>query len=116
MSPFVPNMFEADRERTLAYCLCFVFCVFKLFFLKKIEAEIEARILRSSLVLQMPTAGSQQPFRRTIPDGGVNAALSEFGDIALARYNKTRSPPNINEARIAKEEEEEKENIELKEN
>ncbi len=92
-----------------------VLCFYALFFKKKIEAESQARILRPSLVLQMPTAGSQQPFRRTIPDGGVNAALSEFGDIALARYNKTRSPPNINEARFAKDEKE-KENLELKEN
>jgi hypothetical protein len=42
-----------------------------------------------------PSPGDNQPERTSIPTGGANAALAEYGDYVLARHDKTRAGPNI---------------------
>lgn len=40
--------------------------------------------------------GAQQAERASMPNGGVNAALAEYGDFLLTRHDKTRSGPAHN--------------------
>ena len=40
------------------------------------------------------SAGETQPERASMPVGGANAALTEYGDFVLTRHNKTRAGPN----------------------
>ena len=47
-----------------------------------------------------PSPGEAQPERASMPAGGPNAALAEYGDFVLARHGKTRAGPNAtNEVR-----------------
>jgi hypothetical protein len=41
-----------------------------------------------------PSPGDSQPERQSMPTGGANAALAEYGDYVLARHQKTRAGPN----------------------
>lgn len=41
-----------------------------------------------------PSKGDSQPERVSMPAGGPNAALAEYGDYVLTRHNKTRAGPN----------------------
>lgn len=54
---------------------------------------IETVVAASSKGHESP--GDQEPVRLSMPTGGTNAALAEYGDFILARHGKKRAGPNV---------------------
>ena len=53
---------------------------------------VETVIVASSKA--SPSPGEDQPERASMPTGGANAALAEYGDYVLGRHGKVRAGPN----------------------
>lgn len=53
--------------------------------------ELETVLVASTAVRQAAAPRATAPARASIPSGGVNGALMEFGDFLLAKHNKTRA-------------------------